>query len=230
MWWGGSPAAAHQDGHADRFSFMQMGKTFEEARSKPGEILTLATCEGAVGMLPVYDKLFGAGMISKILKDDLSGTADKVRHRFLEQPAVNETIRTMVEAEIAHKGPDAILEDKKSGTRSTLWLKRALDFVCTFLELLLLKPDHSSKKCAQETYTRVLEPYHGFWARNICSMAMGLVPSREELLKRFGYRSLEEATREVNALLCQLRPVVNEIDGILTLHLPPHLVDAEKSP
>eukprot|EP00922_Rhytidocystis_sp_ex-Travisia-forbesii_P041199 GHVS01061511.1.p1 GENE.GHVS01061511.1~~GHVS01061511.1.p1 ORF type:complete len:185 (-),score=6.70 GHVS01061511.1:125-679(-) len=64
--------------------------------------------------------------------------------------------------EIQQRGVQDIRKDSTSGVKNLLWMKRALDFIISFLELLMLgDPESSSKVCATKAYDKVLEDYHG---------------------------------------------------------------------
>ena len=81
------------------------------------------------------------------------------------------TFEALIPHEIAAKGLAKVRKDKTSATIGCLWMKRALNFITTFLKLLITT-DKPSTEVAYQTYETVLKPYHGWLASKVHAVVL----------------------------------------------------------
>lgn len=107
-------------------------------------------------------------------------------------PAASITIGQMIGEELKRLGVGApALKQGPSTTHGLLWTVRTLRFIGTFMMLLeSTDPTLASKstnELGRQAYGQVLQPFHGFFVRNIVSLAFSAVPNREALQRAFGF-------------------------------------------
>jgi len=179
-----------------------------------GSVDTLKFVAACEEIANVYDALFGGGILAGQLKGDILNSAGTVRKVFLKQPDKCATLKGMVEYELSTRGRDKVRADKTSGVVGMLWAKRATQFIMVFLELLGTRPDLTGPQCARETYARVLSRYHGWLTSGAVSTAMGLAPSRENILAKLELKGAE-AEPEIASVVVVVRGLVDEVQRLL---------------
>ncbi|PHJ26090.1 glycolipid transfer [Cystoisospora suis] len=194
---------------------------FAKARAPDGRILCVPLAEAAKTIIPVYDTVFGGGMVSNLLKKDLDNSSTKViQASARDQASIPDsgpiTVDMMIACEVKQSGVNALRKDSECGVKNLLWMKRALDFVVGFLENVIFKmKGQSAKECATDVYKRVLKPYHGFMVSNVVTLAFGLCPTREELCKKLGFDDEAVVEDRVKKISEVCRPMLDEISDLL---------------
>eukprot|EP00923_Selenidium_pygospionis_P003519 GHVN01005548.1.p2 GENE.GHVN01005548.1~~GHVN01005548.1.p2 ORF type:complete len:223 (-),score=20.16 GHVN01005548.1:1505-2173(-) len=179
----------------------------------------IETCEASLLVVPLYDKIFGPGMVANQLKKDLEGSATGCKTTVLSNPMNWKTVDGLIVGEVQKRGYDVVRQDKASGVVKLLWMKRALEFIATFLDNAVLRmPDKSVKDAASDAYNAVLKPYHGMVVAAVVSAAFRLAPGREDLLKSLGFESMEAAKEPVHRFLGVLKPVLASINASLDVN------------
>lgn len=188
----------------------------EGSDDKETVCVCIEVCEAARKVVPLYDKIFGEGMVSSTLKKDLDGSATGCMTVVLKNPVEYRTILGLVEGEVASRGLEVVRKDKNSGVVKLLWMKRALEFIALFLQYSMIDMvDKSTRDAGTAAYDKVLKPYHGTIVSAVVSAAFRLAPNREKLLQALGFDSMEDATVSLRMFLEKLQPVLTSIDGVL---------------
>ncbi|KEP63309.1 UNVERIFIED_CONTAM: glycolipid transfer protein GLTP [Hammondia hammondi] len=201
--------------------FVTLTSGFSKARSTDGRILCEPLADVAQTIIPVYDTLFGAGMVANVLKKDLKNSSSKLKEaaqrEFAAEPNAGPvTVDMLISYEIKKDGVAYLRKDANNGVKNLLWMKRALDFIVGFLENATFKmKDKTAKECATEVYQCVLKPYHGFMVSHIVSLAFNLCPSREDLCKKLDFENDAMIETRVKALSKVCRPLLDEISDML---------------
>lgn len=199
--------------------YFNITQKFELAKVPGSSKLRIRTKEVAVAartVVPMYDSIFGKGILASTLKNDIENSSGKVEDARALFPAERQYIEEFVLHEIGQRGVDYIRKDHNAGVKNLLWMKRALDFIISFMEKCILgDPTLTSKECAREVYNRILQPYHGWTLGSLIKMAFNLCPSRDTLLIKLGFTDLDVAKEKAKLLLACVRPVIDEIDRLL---------------
>ncbi|PFH35398.1 glycolipid transfer protein GLTP [Besnoitia besnoiti] len=194
---------------------------FSKARAEDGRILSSPLTEAVKTIIPVYDTIFGAGMVANLLKKDLTNSSSKVREatekQVQEEPAAGPvTVDMLIDYEVKKYGVAFLRKDANNGVKNLLWMKRALDFIIGFLENVIFKmKGKTAKECATEVYQCVLKPYHGFMVSNVVSLAFNLCPTREELCKKLGFEDEAIIEDRVHKISEVCRPLLDEMSAML---------------
>lgn len=189
---------------------------FKASIDSENKVITPKMSDAANSIAPVYDTVFGAGIVSNNLKKDIENSSSKVRAAYENNPKETNTIDKLITYEIETQGVDILRKDSNSGVKNLLWMNRALNFIVTFLEKCMITDcEKSSKQCATEAYNDILKPYHGIIVSSVVTMAFNLCPSREQLMHRFGYEDEALAKQKVNQLVTAVRPVVEIVLKLL---------------
>ena len=160
--------------------------------------------------ITVYDVLFG-GMMGNQLKSDLEGNFDNlVARKSAETPGIEGTIKSEMES----KGAKACKKDSKGPVMALLWSKRAMDFIVTFVELLI-ENKMTPSECSSKIYQEKLKPYHGWFTSKIVGTAMGMCPTREDIMKKFTFTSEDEMTAAMGRFVKVMRPLIDQIHAAL---------------
>eukprot|EP01135_Chromosphaera_perkinsii_P000099 Nk52_evm1s26 gene=Nk52_evmTU1s26 len=179
--------------------------------SQVGEVPTEDFLKACDGISMIFDVL---GSIKfKMLKDDMCGNINRLRGKYESNRSACATLQSIIQLEIRENTH----QDKKSCTVGLLWLKRALEFILHFVDLVRKLPATESKLggCAQEAYAKSLKPFHGMIVGGIFSVAVRSVPTREDL---FMALSNEKAVGDdvvlfdMEEFVKGLSPVINAID------------------
>uniref|UniRef100_A0A0G4HPA5 Glycolipid transfer protein domain-containing protein n=1 Tax=Chromera velia CCMP2878 TaxID=1169474 RepID=A0A0G4HPA5_9ALVE len=179
------------------------------------DCMKFAAAARSVGEL--YDDIF-YGVVAGQLKKDIDSSATTVEKAFLARPD-KETLAALMAFEMETLGRDKVRADKKTGTIGILWAKRAVQFVSTYLGLLIDKPEQTSGACASETYEKVLKPYHSWMVSGVVSMALSMAPSREQIFEKFGLGpDAAGAEGRVKGFLAVLNSVISQIEKLLEQH------------
>lgn len=197
--------------------FLSVHSKFSCVVDKYNRIQVDKLAEAALTIEPVYDAIFSSGMIASRLKNDIQNSTGNVLNAYRENPVKRLYIEGFIEDEIRTIGDlNKIRKDLKTGVRNLLWMKRALDFVFTFLEKIIINGnDKNSTTLAKQVYGDILEPYHGFCVGNIVRIALSFCPTREGLIKSLGFSMQDNIEEKVIELLSIIRPILIECSAQL---------------
>ena len=142
------------------------------------------------------------------VKADIEGNIKKLqaiakkKHRGI-------TLHQLLREEQAAGGPMPAAGD------ALLWLKRALQFMNTFLGAVASGGD--AGVAARAAYSSTLEKHHGFVVRRTFSVGLSAAPSTDSILERLGGTGANKA--EVRADLAEwvaaAAPLIVAIDSLL---------------
>jgi hypothetical protein len=97
----------------------------------------------------------------------------------------------------------------RSGCASCATVQRAL---------LAVPAQVAPSALAREAYDGTLKPYHGWAISNVVRMALGMVPSRPQLLQSFGLPDEASAAAAMGRATAVMRPVVTTVGGWYASH------------
>ncbi|CAI8026676.1 Glycolipid transfer protein [Geodia barretti] len=149
------------------------------------------------------------------VKSDINGNIQRLQTQYDTAPDQFPTLQSIVDSEISagtNKG-------SKSCTVGLLWLKRALEFICVFLESAV-GGEEDLVKCANKAYDESLRKYHGWIVKGIFSVAVRAVPYHKDFvtaLKKDASVSSETLYSDMQAALTPLRETINELNRFYTL-------------
>uniref|UniRef100_A0A7S2Z8A6 Glycolipid transfer protein domain-containing protein n=1 Tax=Chloropicon laureae TaxID=464258 RepID=A0A7S2Z8A6_9CHLO len=155
-------------------------------------------------VLPVVDKL-GTGFT--VVRIDVSGNIDRLQKRFESSGERRyDNIYAILEDEVAKNEQT----DNSSCTKGLLWLKRAMQFLVELLGILHRDKDASVSTAANDAYTKVLQPYHGWITSGVFWAALKLVPSRDGLFEKLGGES-DKLHEDMGTFISQFEGVLSKI-------------------
>ena len=144
----------------------------------------LEACE----KIPALFDLLG-GHVFYPVKNDIIGTIEGVKNRFLENLVRFATLDDIIKIEKQARAKNLKMKDgNESATISLMWLKRGLKFILLFLEHLI-KNDYDPqnpenlKACARLDYKDSFQEYHGWFVSQAVSAATNACPNRTVFLK-----------------------------------------------
>ncbi|XP_062522034.1 glycolipid transfer protein-like [Corticium candelabrum] len=141
-----------------------------------GRIDTRAFLDAAREIVPFFDVL-GPTAFAPV-KSDINGNIKKLQKKHDEDAAKYTTLQGIVESEME----EGTTKAKNSATDALLWLKRALQFICVFLEKVL-DGEEDLTKCARAAYEASLKRFHGWIVRGVFALAVRAVPYRKDFIK-----------------------------------------------
>ncbi len=162
----------------------------------------LDTCEK---VSKLYDILF-ISFVADTLKKDLITMINCIK----DNSEGHETLEDIIRYELIYYDRDQI-RNLKTGSYGILWTKRTLEFVNTFLKMLVQNPSFTSSKCAKDTYTKVLSKYHNWMTSTTAKLVMNTVPSREDIIDKI---DVSEYIEELNILVVSINCLLlsNDLD------------------
>ncbi|GJQ15872.1 hypothetical protein GpartN1_g7663.t1 [Galdieria partita] len=139
---------------------------------------------------------FGSGF--RIVKNDIAGNIKKLYR-------ANHSIQaeTLQELVIAEDSPDGL------ATIALLWLKRAFQFIASFLRRLVVT-NKSLEQCVTEAYYCTLRPCHSVVIQKVFWAGVKLAPSRERFYRKLhpdqgiAKSKIEEFLIELHDPLCSI--------------------------
>ncbi|CRG99369.1 glycolipid transfer protein, putative [Plasmodium relictum] len=177
------------------------------------EILVLKLCELSNAVYPIYNKIFGNGFLGDTLKKDLKNSSLRVQKAIEKVPEETKYVSKMYSYNLKkYESLDKLKKDMDNGIINFLWMKRALEFIIVFLEKCYVTKFSSKLSiCAQEAYEEVLKSYHNYVTINLVKLGIKLSPSRENLTKKLGFESNEEAKLVIQKFILITKPLINDI-------------------
>jgi len=188
---------------------------FETVHGHPNRIPMDNFFKVVQGIEGIYQAMF-MEMIANQLKGDIANSANSVRQTYLKHPEKCATLQDLVVHDLKHRGRHEVRADRSSGTVGLIWAKRNAHFVVMYLELLHTKPDIAAGECAQETYEKILMPYHGWLTSKFVSTVMGLAPSREDIYSKLGLDA--DPLKAIGEFVAVANPVIAEMQRLLDEH------------
>uniref|UniRef100_A0AC34Q6A7 Glycolipid transfer protein domain-containing protein n=1 Tax=Panagrolaimus sp. JU765 TaxID=591449 RepID=A0AC34Q6A7_9BILA len=135
------------------------------------------------------------GTAFKPVQNDILGNVTKVRTKFLQDPVKFEFLQDLIADDLEkHGGKFGI------ATEGLLWLKRGLEFMLSFLVLLVQGYRTNKDKtenmtpALKEAYMKSLMRHHNFISKQLFNVVVHAAPYRKTLLKAAAYNheGLEE--------------------------------------
>ena len=163
--------------------------------------------------ITVYDVLFG-GMMGNQLKSDLEGNFNNLAAAIAASPETMATIEGAIKSEMASKGEKGCKKESKGPVMALLWSKRAMDFIVTFVERLI-DGKSTPSECSSQVYREKLKPYHGWFTSKIVGTAMGMCPTREDIISKFKFASNDEMVAAMKRFVEAMRPLMDQIHAAL---------------
>ncbi|CAF0996839.1 unnamed protein product [Adineta steineri] len=142
--------------------------SFEEF---PAELF-LKTCEDYFSLVDKFNS-----SIFTPMKSDVNGNITKLRKKINENPMKFQTLFAIINDEIESQTTTA----RNSATDALLWLKRAFEFISSFLHEFGMG-DKTLSDAVGKGYDQSLKQYHGMLARSIFSFALRAVPNNTQFL------------------------------------------------
>eukprot|EP00918_Siedleckia_nematoides_P008302 GHVU01017988.1.p1 GENE.GHVU01017988.1~~GHVU01017988.1.p1 ORF type:complete len:244 (-),score=41.89 GHVU01017988.1:1795-2451(-) len=196
--------------------FAAIVNAFRAASDDDGRVKSLEVGEAAKQVIPMYEKIFGNGVICSLLKKDLNGSSDGVITAAKAQPEAAKYIEGLIDFEIAHTKDLKTVLKNNVGIVRMLWMKRALDFITAILIKALIDcPDKEVKECAKLAYEETLKKYHGWLLSNIVTMALSSCPSRQQLFTRLGFTDQAHATYHLEVFRSVVIPILQKLNQAL---------------
>lgn len=115
------------------------------------------------GVLPVLDAL-GAGMY--VVKTDVNGNVQRIDSA--AKAMQTRLLLNIVRRDLNRKTHGG----SRSDTKALLWLKRALDFTCGMVRLLVEDGEMEVARAAEIVYVEKLKPFHGWISQGAFSVAI----------------------------------------------------------
>jgi len=156
---------------------------------------------------PVREDKLGTGFTP--VRMDINGNIERLNKRYEASPEKYSDLFTILEEEVGQN----CHTDNSSCTKGLLWLKRAMQFVVCLLRLLQADESASLSSAANQAYNEVLQPYHGWITTGIFTVALKIVPSREDFYQNLG--TSEKFGEEMNAFIEQFDVVLSKIHAHL---------------
>lgn len=141
-----------------------------------GGINTEKFLEATESMIKLFDVLNGTAFSP--VKSDMTGNVNKIRTRYLENPAQNVTLQSLVQNEKSAK--------KQTATEGLLWLKRGLEFTSQALRRNVDNTTEELSTSFNKAYEVTLSKHHSFLIRPVFSLAMKACPHRQDFYTKLG--------------------------------------------
>lgn len=182
--------------------------------SEGDDIPTQSFLHACSEIVPFFDVLGSTAFMP--VKSDINGNIQRLQKHYDTAPDQYPTLQSIVDREIA----DGTSKGDKSCTVGLLWLKRALEFICVFLECVL-DGEKDLVKCANKAYDESLRKYHGWIVRGIFNLAVRAVPYHKDFVAalkkdRSGVTD-EMLYKDMQDSLSPLRGTINELNRFYTL-------------
>ncbi|KAL4433929.1 hypothetical protein ABPG75_000370 [Micractinium tetrahymenae] len=159
-------------------------------KSADGKLQTKELLDVCRSVLPIVDKL-GTGF--SLVKYDVGGNIDRLAACAATKPeAYQADALAMVQDDVAA----GTHTDNSSVTKGLLWLKRAMEFIVALLDRLYTDRQVTLSQAASETYYATLQKFHGWIVTGTFTVALKIVPSREDFFDKVGIQPGDEAARQ----------------------------------
>lgn len=184
-----------------------------------GRVETVPFLTSCSEIVKVFDLL---GTAFKPVKSDVQGNIDKLQKKYDKNPERFKTLNDMLEEEIETKTTTA----KESAATALLWLKRGLEYIRSFLVLVLEDHRNGTKTeklvgFIKQGYEATLKKYHGWMIQKIFGVVSYATPNRGPFLKAIAYgadpspEDVEKMFESLEKLCNALGPNVDNIGALL---------------
>lgn len=179
-------------------------------KSTDGKIQTKELLDVCRSVLPIVDKL-GTGF--SLVKYDVGGNIDRLAACAATKPeAYQADALAMVRDDVA-AGTQG---DNSSVTKGLLWLKRAMEFIVALLDRLYTDREITLSQAASETYYATLQKFHGWIVTGTFTVALKIVPSREDFFSKVGIQPGNDAAlQQMHAFCTSFGAVLAEVQAFL---------------
>jgi Glycolipid transfer protein (GLTP) len=159
---------------------------------------------------PIYECMFGKnGRVSTVLLNDLNGNIKTVEQVY--EKCKVKGIKTLVELVKVEKE----VTGKTAVQVALLWLSRTLLVIDHFV-MLVKEQNASPGQAAKVAYAKELGPFHGWFIATFVGIVLPFLPqSRDKLRESLGFKSEEEAVKELNVIYGALDPVTKKLDAFV---------------
>ncbi|CAI9118143.1 OLC1v1019667C1 [Oldenlandia corymbosa var. corymbosa] len=176
-------------------------------KSEHGELLSKPFLDVCRLILPLLDK-FGAAMT--VVKSDISGNISRLESKYNSNTSRYNYLYSIVQSEVETKSA----KSSSSCTNGLLWLTRAMDFLVELFRNLSQHPDWSTVQACNDSYSKTLKKWHGWFASSSFMVAMTLIPDRKKFMEVLGGNS--ESMQEDMVKFCtSFSPILAEIHKFL---------------
>ena len=184
----------------------------------PGAALPLralaSLCKAIVSGYPI---LYGDGIISKVLGDDMNSNVARLETAALELEAVGGAPGATLGGLLGQRGADGSPPSPHApGVYGARWVARTLRFVALLLQKLSADPALSIADAGRQTYGATIAPYHMPVMAFVVGFVLRWAPSRAWVLAGpLGGASNEAACAACAALSARVGPVAESISRAL---------------
>ena len=175
----------------------------------------IALCKTIVTGYPI---LYGDGVISKILSDDMNGNVGRLEAAASDlEKAAPAGVRPTLADLLARRGAGgAPPSPHDPGVYGARWVSRTLRFVALLLQQLAADPELSIAEAGRATYAAVIAPYHMPVMAFVVSFILRWAPRRSWVLANpLGGASNDAACAACAALSGLVGPVAEAVAGAL---------------
>lgn len=182
-------------------------------KSADSKIQTKEFLEVCRSVLPIVDKL-GTGF--SLVKYDVGGNIDRLAACAATKPeAYQADVFAMVRDDVAA----GTHTDNSSVTKGLLWLKRAMEFIVALLDRLFTDRQVTLSQAASDTYYATLQKFHGWIVTGTFTVALKIVPSREDFFDKVGILAGDEAAlQQMHSFCSSFGTVLAEVQAFLAQH------------
>ncbi|CAL1532621.1 unnamed protein product [Lymnaea stagnalis] len=205
--WGKSVATASvkMAAHSrDGFDALRVYNLFSSCR-KDNDVISLDCYVDAYEELCKLFRLFGT-IFSFVTSDVEEKIVILRKYRKSEQANKYESIQSMLHFEVSQDLTKN--KERPSGARTLLRLHRALEFISAFL-LKLKESDNNVRfsTAATKAYDDTLAKHHPWLIKKAVHVAMYMLPSRQDLLKKMGVEDNEKGMGGISDLVVELNTI-----------------------
>ncbi|CAF1093742.1 unnamed protein product [Adineta ricciae] len=176
--------------------------SFEELQAD----LFLDTCEEYFSLVDKFNS-----PIFTPVKADVNGNIAKLRRKLNQNPSKFQTLFAIVNDEIESQTTQA----RNSATDALLWLKRAFEFLSSFLHQFSVG-DKSLVDAVNKAYEFSLKPHHGMLARSVFSIALRAVPNKDDFIRSLAVHPADASNpRFVDQTYKEMSKQASDITSVL---------------
>ncbi|XP_060529872.1 pleckstrin homology domain-containing family A member 8 [Cylas formicarius] len=154
--------------------FSSMKIAFPNCNKKIMTLEFIEACADALCLLEKFGKVFAPVM------NDMRGNLKKLRNKFEVDMQEYKFVQDIILKEQS--------EDELIVTEAVLWLKRGLQFICKFFELIV--SDAEKEQCTEDisqfiktAYSHTLESHQGWLGMQLFNVLSKFAPSRKSLIR-----------------------------------------------
>ncbi|XP_022079362.1 pleckstrin homology domain-containing family A member 8-like isoform X2 [Acanthaster planci] len=157
--------------------FSKMKPNFEDVQKASEDGINTGLFLDACSQIVEILDAMGSSAFTPV-KMDMNGNIKKLRQKYSTDPSAFNTLQAIVQQETR----SSTYQLKNSATEALMWLRRALEFVCAFLEEII-KGEKDLPSAATAAYKRSLQKFHGWVIQGVFSLAVRAAPYYEDFMK-----------------------------------------------